>query len=290
MKLLGIHRNRKFSPNHIGNDDAIFSLTAQSLKNRGCEVRICCEDEFLAQETIAEQGIFTMARQKQAVQKLQSLEATGTVVVNSGFGIENCYRINMHKALESHGIPVPYSLIVGTSSADSDWMDQWPDKSFWIKRGDFHAIHREDVTFVRSKQEGQEMLREYALRDIPEVLISRHLAGDLVKFYGVRGTDFFYWFYPYDHNHHKYAAYEAINGHSHHHSFDEVALQRVADASAAAVDVAIYGGDAIVAEDGSFHIIDLNDWPSFAPCRQEAADAIATLLFQKFTQTALVAP
>ena len=287
MELLGIHRNRKFSPNHIGNDDAIFSLTAQALKNRGYQVRICCEDEFLAQDTIPEQGIFTMARQKSAVQKLQAVESAGTVVVNSGFGIENCFRINMHKALETNHIPVPSSIIVSTSSVDGDPIEQWPDQSFWIKRGDFHAIHREDVSFVRSRQEGRELLREYALRDIPEVLISQHLLGDLVKFYGVRGTDFFYWFYPYDHNHHKYAEYEAINGKSHHHSFDEAELQRVATASAKAVSVDIYGGDAIVGKDGSFHIIDLNDWPSFAPCRQEASEAIAALLFQKFTQTGL---
>ena len=40
-------------------------------------------------------------------------------------------------------------------------------------------------------------------------------------------------------------------------------------------DVKIYGGDAIVAADGSISIIDWNDWPSFAPCRAEAAPHIA---------------
>ncbi|MGA0556027.1 hypothetical protein ACO2Q8_05205 [Larkinella sp. VNQ87] len=287
MELVGIHRNRKFSPNHIGNDDAIFSLTAQALRKQGARIRICSEDEFLAEEATPERGIFTMAREKSAVQKLQILESAGAAVINSAFGIENCFRINMHKALESNQVPVPVSWIVPTTDEGKDRLDQWPEAHFWIKRGDFHAIHREDVTFVRSRLEGQEMLREYALRDIPEVLVSQHLAGDLVKFYGVRGTDFFFWFYPYEHNHHKYVEYEAINGKSHHHSFDEAELQRVATASAAACQVDIYGGDAIVAKDGTFHIIDLNDWPSFAPCRQDAANAIAGLLFQKFTQTGL---
>ncbi|MFD1140090.1 hypothetical protein ACFQ4C_03185 [Larkinella insperata] len=287
MKLLGVHRNQKFSPNHIGNDDAIFSLTAQALEKQGNQIRICSEDEFLKLETVSEPYIFTMARQKAVVQKLQAVESDGTVVVNSGFGIENCFRINMHRALEENGIPVPRSLVIPTSSADGDPLERWTEQGFWIKRGDFHAIHREDVTFVRSRQEGREMLREYARRDIAEVLISEHLAGDLVKFYGVRGTDFFFWFYPYEHNHHKYVEYEAINGKSHHHAFDETELQRVATASAKAVGVDIYGGDAIVTKDGSFYIIDLNDWPSFAPCRQEAADAIAALLYQKFTQPVL---
>ena len=52
LKLLGVHRNRKFSPNHIGNDEAIFSLTAQALQNLDCEVKIISEEEFLNREHI----------------------------------------------------------------------------------------------------------------------------------------------------------------------------------------------------------------------------------------------
>ena len=47
--------------------------------------------------------------------------------------------------------------------------------------------------------------------------------------------------------------------------------QRAADI----MEVKIYGGDCIVSEDGTIRIIDFNDWPSFAPCRAEAAPAIA---------------
>ena len=38
--------------------------------------------------------------------------------------------------------------------------------------------------------------------------------------------------------------------------------------------VHVYGGDSIVSPDGTIRIIDFNDWPSFAPCRKEAAIAI----------------
>ncbi len=41
------------------------------------------------------------------------------------------------------------------------------------------------------------------------------------------------------------------------------------------VDIIIYGGDCIVSETGEIQIIDFNDWPSFAPCRVEAAPHIA---------------
>jgi hypothetical protein len=51
--------------------------------------------------------------------------------------------------------------------------------------------------------------------------------------------------------------------------------RRLAEFAARGLDIGIYGGDAIVAPDGSLSIIDLNDWPSFAPCRGAAAYAIA---------------
>ncbi len=182
-----------------------------------------------------------------------------------------------------NNIPVADSYIVPTSYTGDEVFDSITGKGYWIKRGDFHAIHKEDVSFARSKEEAKEILREYALRDIPDAVISKHLVGDLVKFYGVRGTDFFFWFYPYDNNHHKYSEYQSINGDSVYYSFDQSELQKVATEAAGVVGIDVYGGDAIVGKDGVFRIIDLNDWPSFAPCRDQAAGHIAQMLYQKFT-------
>jgi len=282
-EILAVHRNKKFSPNHIGNDDAIFSLTAQELEKLGGKVQLISEDDFLALENVSQKLIFTMARQKEVVKKLQDLEENGVVVVNSGFGIENCFRTNMTNGLVNNGIPYPKSFVVPTTYTGDEVFENLPGKGFWIKRGDFHAIHKEDVTFTYTKKEAKEILREYALREIPDAVISEHLMGDLVKFYGVYGTDFFFWFYPYDNNHHKYSEYESINGKSLYYTFDGNKLQSVAGESARVLGIDIYGGDAIVGADGSFHIIDLNDWPSFAPCREEAAGFIAKRIFEKFS-------
>ncbi|CAG4994194.1 hypothetical protein DYBT9275_01341 [Dyadobacter sp. CECT 9275] len=284
LEILAVSRNKKYSPNHIGNDEAIFSLTLAELQKMGCKIQLYDEDEFLAQEQNGSQHIMTMARQKQVVKKLQSLEYRGAKVVNSGFSIENSYRINMHKALEYYNIPVPRSLVVSTFYNDAGVFDGFPFQQFWVKRGDFHAMHREDVTFVSSRQEGHEILREYGLRDIQEALVSEHLTGDLVKFYGVRSSGFFYWFYPFENKHHKYTDYENINGQASHYVFDTEKLKVIANAAAIAVGVEVYGGDAIVDKDGNFKIIDLNDWPSFAPCREEAAPYIASAVFNRFTE------
>jgi hypothetical protein len=282
-KILGIKRGQTFSPNHIGNDEAIFLLTMDALKKQGYTVETYSEEEFLQREIQPiDTFIVSMAREKTVIKKLQDLEELGAKVINSGFGVENCFRTNMTKLLLNNKIPYPESLIISTSSKESCLFNDFPKPGIWIKRGDFHAIHKEDVTFVASKEEGQEILREYALRGIPDAVISKHLVGDLVKFYGVRNTDFFFWFYPYEHNHHKYAHYEEINGKLVYNAFDESNLKQIALDAAEVLDVYIFGGDAIVDAAGNLQIIDLNDWPSFAPCREEGAKHIAQLLINTF--------
>ena len=118
------------------------------------------------------------------------------------------------------------------------------------------------------------MLQEYFLRGIKRAVINRHLEGDLIKFYGIQGSDFFYWFYPLEAGHSKYGN-EAINGPARGLKFDEDYLRRICHEASEVLDVKIYGGDCIVDADGSIRIIDFNDWPSFAPCRQKAAPHIA---------------
>jgi hypothetical protein len=57
-----------------------------------------------------------------------------------------------------------------------------------------------------------------------------------------------------------------------------ISLQKMAAASADELGLLVYGGDAILDAKGKFHLIDLNDWPSFRICREDAANAIATLI------------
>lgn len=273
IKIAGIMRAGAYSPNHIGNDAAIFNAAADELRKRGCLVNIYSEEKFL-NDGIKEGIIVNMCREMKSIHKLQELEDAGALVINSGYGIENCTRERMTRILLGSGIPYPKSLIVGT---DENILQDLVDGGFdrcWIKRGDFHAMHKEDVSYVRHPEEAQEVLQEYFLRGIKRAVINIHLEGDLVKFYGVQGTDYFFWFYPYDAGHSKYGL-EAINGKSRGIKFDEAELRRICEEASEALDVKIYGGDCIIDPDGSIRIIDFNDWPSFAPCRQEAAPYIA---------------
>lgn len=282
IKIAGVMRAGAYSPNHIGNDAAIFNAVADQLRKKGCEVKIYNEEQF-QNEDISEPIILNMCREKASMDKLVRLEDEGRLVINSGYGIENCTRERMTRILLGNGIPYPDSLIVNTNEDVREEMERGGYERVWIKRGDFHAMHKEDVSYCRHPQEAQEVLHEYYFRGIKRAVINRHLVGDLIKFYGVQGQDWFFWFYPFDEGHSKYG-HEAINGHSKGLHFDEQYLKDMCQKASEIMDVKIFGGDCIVDADGSIRIIDFNDWPSFAPCRTEAAPHIAKCVMQSIKE------
>lgn len=273
IKIAGVMRAGSYSPNHIGNDTAIFNATVDQLRKRGCEVKIYSEDQFNSSE-IDEPIIMNMCRERASIEKLQALEDEGRLVINSGYGIENCTRERMTRILLGNKVPYPDSLIVNTNENVTDDLKNAGFKSCWIKRGDFHAMHKEDVSYCRHLEEAQEVLHEYFYRGIKRAVINKHLVGDLVKFYGVSGQPFFFWFYPFDEGHSKYG-YEVVNGKSQGIHFELDDLKDICKRASEILDVKIYGGDCIIDPDGTIRIIDFNDWPSFAPCRTEAAPYIA---------------
>ena len=95
-------------------------------------------------------------------------------------------------------------------------------------------------------------------------MLQEHCAGDEVKFYAVRGGRLFWPYYPKD---------------SEGYPFDEKPLEDDRrTCRAKRLSIGIYGGDAIISPEVKITLIDLNDWPSFAPCRGAAASAIARYL------------
>lgn len=273
LKIAGVSRGSEFSPNHVDNDAAIFNKVVEVLQRLGCEVQTYTEKEFIAAEVTAS-VIFDMARDKTTIAKLKEMEKAGALVVNSAFGIDNCVRRPMTEKLIDGGIPHPKSYIVSTVEAS------FPDNFYpcWIKRGDSHAMVKEDVCYVTNKSEAEGVLTDFRTRNIPTAVINEHLRGDLIKFYGVQNTGFFYWFYPSPCSHSKFGL-EAINGMAKGIHFSEEKLKQHCEQASVALNVPVYGGDCVVSADGKIKIIDFNDWPSFARCREEAGENIAAYIF-----------
>ena len=265
IKIAGIMRAAAFSPNHIGNDSSIFNIVADQLRKRGCEVNVYSEDQFI-NNGVNEKIIVNMCREKRSIERLQHLEDMGILVINSGYGIENCIRERMARIFIGSSIPYPETIITDTDEAIRERLTKAGITRCWIKRGDSHTMHNEDVTLVRHPEEAQEILQEYFLRGIKRAVINRDIEGEMIKFYGILGTPFFYWLTT--------RSSSAI-ARKQPATFDESRLKALCSAAAEILDVKIYGGDCVLSPDGKMRIIDFDDWPSFAPCRQEAATNIA---------------
>jgi len=102
-------------------------------------------------------------------------------------------------------------------------------------------------------------------RGIAHIDVRAHVVGDWLKFYGVSGTDFFYCYLP----------------ESGKASVDEQQIRRLAATAAELTSLDVYGGDCVIRPDGTLVLVDLNDWPSFSPCRDEASRAIAERILQR---------
>jgi glutathione synthase/RimK-type ligase-like ATP-grasp enzyme len=268
FRLAGIRRKTEFSPNHVENDLSILNLTSDNLKNLGAEITIYDEAE-LAPDSVKEDVVFSMVQGPLGTSSLQRLSKRRRVlIINSPEGVLNCYRTNMVRLLTRQGIPFPKSVILKTSTGllGSRKFHTFGGKKVWLKRGDVHAVHREDVSAVYSPDEVRSVLREFRRRGIRSAILQEHLDGDTVKFYSVRESDFFNWYY--------------LNGVD-RTPFSVERLRELALRSAEILGLYVYGGDAIISTDGGITIFDINDWPSFAPIRDQAGLEIAKLVFRK---------
>lgn len=263
--IAGVKRHSLYSPNHISNDSLIFNQTVERLNESGIFVNVYEEADLNTTE-IKEEFIFSMAQGVEGTNKLLELEQQGKTIINSPQGSIKSYRYNMVEILPLKGIPFPKSYVVSIDQKDKIKFDDFVARKVWIKRGDVHAVHREDVTVVYSEDERKNIFCEFEKRGIKQIVLQQHLDGDVVKFYSVAGSSLFHWYY--------------LNGNN-HTRFSEKELNKLAQKSATALGLDIYGGDAVISPDGSISIIDINDWPSFAPVREQASDEIAKLIFHK---------
>ena len=267
-KTLLIQRAACYSPNSEEKDLAI-------LQEVGCffdDVKIIGEGDFVENFSIYNQlisaeslgavnayyQIISMARSPKALDCLEQLEQRGIRVLNPSVGIRACQRSNVEKVMRENHLPLP---------------PDEGDDGYWVKRADAAAQSKEDVYFCHDWAEVEKIKSTFMQRGITDVVTQAHVKGDVVKFYGVEGTGFFRYYYSGDDTETKFGD-EERNGKPRYYSFSSSNLQADAEKLACLLQTPIYGGDAIVREDGSYVIIDFNDFPSFSRCRKDAAKAI----------------
>lgn len=263
MRALLVRRAPQFSPNSVEKDRMILEAVGRRLQAAGILAEYA-DEESLTRIPEADL-ILTMGRLPHTIQLLRQAEEAGVRVVNSARALSVFSRLNVESIMRRHGIPA--AQVVDTDSPVES------KAGYWVKRGDMAAQSKGDVQYAQDEEQLRQVVDSFRERGIADIVVTTHEVGDLVKFYGVAGTDFFRISYPTDDGQTKFDD-EKRNGRAHHYTFDVSVLQRDAERLSQLTGVSIYGGDAIVRADGTFAIIDFNDWPSFSRCREEAAAAI----------------
>ena len=71
---------------------------------------------------------------------------------------------------------------------------------------------------------------KFQKKGIKEAIVCKHVAGDLLKFYGVEGSGFFYFYYPTADGGFSKFGLERHNGKAHKYAFDTTRLTAEAEA------------------------------------------------------------
>jgi len=264
-RLLGLYREKQYSPGrHQSNDALLLDQIAHRLRERAFSVDLMTLGEANGSRSEADL-VFSMCQGRSALENLAEWERAGMRIINSPRAALNTHRDRLPALMVETRIPFPRTHLVNTNEdADAHSLDL--DAGIWLKRGDVHASVTADVQWIDSRERLESGLADFSRRGIDRAALQAHRAGDEIKFYGVAGGAFFHWFY---------------SGTVRKHPFDFSELQNLGNRAATAAGLDIFGGDVIVSPAGELTLIDLNDWPSFAPCRERASYAIADFITKR---------
>ena len=275
-RLAALYRSPSYSPNqHRANDTAILDAAVRHLADRGWEVQRAAEPEVEQGRIPLADLYVNMCQGPQASERLVPIEADGALVVNRASSVLNCHRHRLVRHMMVSHLPFPLTLILNTGTDAGALRKRLepvfePGTPVWVKRGDVHAERTEDVVPVRL-EEVPLAFRAFAERGILWAAVQEHIPGPVLKFYAVAGRRFFRW----------YAAEAGPAGAK--PPVDVERMQDLAFAAAEVLGLEVFGGDVAVPSPGQPVLIDINDWPSFAPFREDAAAAIAGYIDSKVT-------
>ena len=267
---VALNRKPAYSPlQHLANDTAIMNAVIAALELRGWRVTRSSEELLESGPLPAADLYLNMCQGAAASERLVALERSGATMVNTASSVLSCHRHRLVRALAPSMIPFPRTLIVPTqltpetTTALVEFIG--PHRTLWVKRGDVHAEAPEDVVLTQSYQVVTALSR-FAARGISRVAVQEHVRGPVLKFYGVVDGSFFRFYDA------KWGAAGPAP------VVDEARLRTVAFGAAERLGLQVFGGDVVLRAPDEPVLIDLNDWPSFAPFRAEAAAAIAAFV------------
>ena len=184
MKLIAIRRDDRFSPNSVEKDRLILEAACNNVcrhfeqQGEPCALRWIDEAELTTHDDA--DLYLSMARLPEALTILEGFEQQGRRVINSPRGVRNCQRSVLEKLMRENNLSTPTAYQEGPEE----------DSPCWLKRGDAAAQSKDDVVFCNDAEALKKAISDFEARGISDYVISRHVEGDVVKFYGVNSLPF----------------------------------------------------------------------------------------------------
>ena len=305
-RVVALYRKSSYSPaQHRTNDTAILDETLAHFVGAGWDV-VRVDEAVLG---VAESGekrvdgedsadraigdlvpddadLYLSMCQGPATARLLGMEEAGARIVNRPSSVLGCHRHRLVPALAAAGVRFPATDVIDlATTVAADVVDSPVVRAalaaggrVWIKRGDVHAERADDVVVVPAGEVAR-AAAEFRARGIGRIALQADVEGPVIKFYGVMGSGasdgaFFRW----------YDAVAGVDGPR--PVVNEARLRALAFGAARALGLEVFGGDVALPAPDAPVLIDLNDWPSFAPFRAAAAAAIATYALARADEVA----
>jgi hypothetical protein len=271
-RMVALYRSPTYSPaQHRSNDTAILDDTVAGLERRGWHVTRAGEGDVAAGRLPPAELYVNMCQGPAASERLLDLVPREALAVNLPESVLNCHRHRLVDHMAAAGLAFPRTLIVPTADPRAllPLVHQLngDGRPVWVKRGDVHAETSADV--VSAKEAAvTDAIAGFARRGVSRVALQAHVGGPIVKFYAVADGRFFSW-------------YPADGPRDRRLDVAEDRFKALVFAAARAVGLEVFGGDVAFPKPDEPVLIDLNDWPSFAPVRAAAAAAIAAYIDEK---------
>src|SRR5208282_2704996 len=192
MRVLGIYRERQFSPGKVDADAAILDAVLDQLRSLGFETSAVEPPALSAWPGPAVDLVLAMCQGAEPLRQLSALEQFGAVAINSALAIRNCYRDLLNPGLARAGVPVPAGILVGTEAPlhAGSMLGLEISLPLYVKRGDLHALGPDDVQRVETLDQLRRALGGLAERGVAQAYVQQEIEGRLVKFYGVSGGEY----------------------------------------------------------------------------------------------------
>lgn len=285
-RILAIERDERYSPNNVAKDAAIFHAVIDRLEQLGWEVVTCSETEWeqmdVKEVSSKYQQIIHMARRMRSLMRLDRVTIPVWNVPNAVRTVAKSRELTM-SLLEQAGVPVPQWWAYEPEEDEMFLCEPSLQRLLpgWVKAMREDGARSDDISFVQTPLEADTCILRLASENVPDIVVTRHEEGELVKCYVVLANDslqprLLRWFRPKVSGYSKFGEAENHNTTLEQLTWDEASMSRLAVKIGAALGLRIFGFDAIVRPDHEVVVIDVNDWPSFSICQQDAADAIVS--------------